>query len=467
MPQVPILIETGRTGLTRWGGNIHEEFLVALRGARGMRVYREMSSNDPVIGAILFAAKQLIRRATWRVEPQGNSNVDLAASEFLESCRTDMESTWEDFIAEVLSMIIFGWSLHEIVYKIRRGDVRDRRYKSKYTDNRIGWRKLPGRAQESLYEWKYDDNDTDMLLAMVQQAAPDYIIRTIPMEKALLFRTETNKGNPEGRSLLRNAYRPWYFKKRIEEIEGIGIERDLAGLPVLVPPEGLDIWNIKDPDAVRLKAVAESIVKNIRRDQSEGVVLPRGWELTLLSTGSKRQFDTSAIINRYDQRIAITVLADLVMLGADKVGSFALADVKKGMFAAALEAFLDSIQETLNRDAVEPLFKLNPFPGLTKVPRLIHGEVESVPLDQLGKYITALSGVNIDLTDPKTQNHLREQGDMPRLTEAEIEASNKKREDQQKQQRLLLTAGKGGDENNAGGNKGNPDETGDDNSKER
>ena len=52
------------------------------------------------------------------------------------------------------------------------------------------------------------------------------------MEKCLLFRTQTHKNNPEGRSILRNAYRSWYFKKRIEEIEGVGIERDLAGIPI-------------------------------------------------------------------------------------------------------------------------------------------------------------------------------------------------------------------------------------------
>jgi hypothetical protein len=54
----------------------------------------------------------------------------------------------------------------------------------------------------------------------------------IPIEKMLLFRTTVQRNNPEGRSMLRTAYRPWRNKKRIEEIEGVGIERDLAGLPM-------------------------------------------------------------------------------------------------------------------------------------------------------------------------------------------------------------------------------------------
>jgi hypothetical protein len=39
--------------------------------------------------------------------------------------------------------------------------------------------------------------------AMRQQAAPDYKVREIPIERALLVRAESEKSNPEGRSILR------------------------------------------------------------------------------------------------------------------------------------------------------------------------------------------------------------------------------------------------------------------------
>lgn len=47
--------EIGRIGQRRYGGTIYEEFLHELRGTRGIEVYREMSENDDVVGAILFA----------------------------------------------------------------------------------------------------------------------------------------------------------------------------------------------------------------------------------------------------------------------------------------------------------------------------------------------------------------------------------------------------------------------------
>ena len=49
-----------------------------------------------------------------------------------------------------------GWSFHEIVYKRRMGNTKNPTTKSKYTDGLIGWKKLPIRAQETLYRWEYD-----------------------------------------------------------------------------------------------------------------------------------------------------------------------------------------------------------------------------------------------------------------------------------------------------------------------
>ena len=218
-----------------------------------------------------------------------------------------------------------------------------------------------------MYQWEYDNEDN--LLGMTQMPPPLYQLYTIPMSKALLFRTKSRKDNPEGRSILRNAYRPWYFKRRIQEIEGIGIERDLAGLPVMHAPEGLDIWDPDNQDALRIRTELESMVRRIRRDEMEGVVLPHGFELELLSSGGTRQFDTNAVINRYDTRIAMTVLADFIFLGHQQNGSWALSSDKTELFAMACGAFLDIICETFNSQGIPALIDINGdhFKGITAV----------------------------------------------------------------------------------------------------
>lgn len=408
--------EYGRIGQNRWNGMFYEEFLPELHGIRGIKVYREMERNDDTVGAILFAIKMLIRRATWSVEPMGDSIKDKEAAEFVESCMHDMQSTWTDTISEILSFLPYGWSYHEIVYKRRMGKSRNRSLSSKYSDGLIGWQKLPIRAQDTLYKWEYDEKDN--LIGMTQMPPPDYGFYTIPLQKAMLFRTESVKDNPEGHSVLRNAYRSWYFKRRIQEIEAIGVERDLAGLPVITGPEGLDLWDPDDSEAVKTYAALVHMVKNIRRNEYEGLVLPYGYKAELLSTGGTRQFDTNAIINRYDTKIAQTVLADFIMLGHEKVGSFALSSDKTELFSIAIGAFLDVICETFNNQGIPALIDINGahFDGITDYPKLRHGDVENVDIAKLSTLIKDMAGVGILIPDEQLEDYIRDVAKLPERT---------------------------------------------------
>lgn len=408
--------EIGRIGQRRYGGTIYEEFLPELRGTRGIEVYREMSENDDVVGAILFAIKMLVRQCDWNVEPGGDTAKDREAAEFVESCMDDMQDTWTDTISEILSFLTYGWSYHEIVYKRRMGNTKDNRTRSKYTDGLIGWKKLPIRAQETLYQWEYDAEDN--LLGMTQLPPPDFERCTIPIEKALLFRTESRKNNPEGRSILRNAYRSWYFKRRIQEIEGIGIERDLAGLPVIYGPEGLDLWDDSILENVNVRTGLEAIVKNIRRDEMEGVVLPHGYELKLLSSGGTRQFDTNAIINRYDTRIAMTVLADFIFLGHSETGSWALSSDKTELFAVAIGTFLDIICETFNSHGIPALIDINGehFSGITEYPKMTHGDIEDADITKVAAFIKDMTGIGVLIPDDGLEDYVRQVGHLPERT---------------------------------------------------
>lgn len=402
----------GVSGLRRYGPYIYEEFLPELLWPRAGRVYQEMSDNDAVIGAILYLAEMLIRGVEWRVESASDSDADKNAAEFLESCMHDMDSSWANTICEVLSMLTYGFSFHEIVYKIRRGpDETNPKYRSKYTDGMIGWRRIPIRAQTSMIEWEF--NEEGDVTAFIQQCEPNFTRVRIPMSKGLLFRTRISKDNPEGKSLLRNAYRSWFFKKHFEEIEGIGIERDLAGFPVLTAPEGLDLWNTDDPKMVQLRADAEALVSSVRRDSEEGVLLPNGWDLKLLTSGSSRQIDIGATIERYDTRIAITLLSDIIMLGSGKTGSYALADTKKSLLASALQAQLSNIADVFNAQAVPVLFRMNRFVDISDLPKIVPTRIQEPTISEVALMLRAM-GLDIS-KDQKLQNHIRHILCMPNL----------------------------------------------------
>lgn len=409
--------EIGNTGLKNSGGMVYEEFLPKLQWPRAGAVYHEMSSNDPVVTAILMASRQLVRKVEWSVEPASQKRADVKAAQFLEECMNDMSCTWSAFIDDLMSFFEYGWSYMEIVYKKRNGNGTKAKCSSKYNDNRIGWRKISGRAQTTLQRWEIDEYGS--IKGMYQYTDKGVVF--IPIEKALLFRTTTARNNPEGKSFLRGAYRPWYFKKHIEEVEGIGIERDLAGLPVITAPAGVDLFDKNNPKAVQTKNDALKLVSSIRRDRNEGVVLSDGWKIELLNAGGSHM-DTSGVINRYDQRIAITMLSDIVMMGGDKVGSFALAKTKESLLAAALDAQLANVVDILNEIAIPRLFALNTFTGLSGFPKFKVTSVITPNLTDLGNFIKALSGAKMPLfPDIDLENYLRRMVNFPEVNEDDNE----------------------------------------------
>ena len=444
--------EIGRIGQRRYGGIIYEEFLQELQGRKGIEAYREMSDNDDVVGAILYAIEMLVRQTTWTVEPGGSTPADREAAEFVQSCMDDMQSTWVDTVSEILSFLTYGWSFHEIVYKRRMGNTRDIRTRSKFSDSLIGWAKLPIRAQETLYQWEYDDADN--LVGMTQMPPPDFGLFTIPLSKGMLFRTRSRKDNPEGRSILRNAYRSWYFKRRIQEIEGIGIERDLAGLPVIYTPEAMGdtIWDTNDKEMVEVRAGLEEMVRNIRRDEMEGVVLPHGFELELLSTGGTRQFDTNAIIERYDTRIAMTVLADFIFLGHQQNGSWALSSDKTELFAMACGAYLDIIAETVNSQGIPNLIDINGehFAGITDYPKLTHGDIEDADIAKVSTFIKDMVGIGVLIPDESIEDYVRQIGSLPERTRTEDVREMDERRRRQQNQNQPPEPGAEGEKSDAG-----------------
>lgn len=443
--------ELGTTGLN-WspGGYIEEEINTKLAGRQAINAYKEMYDNDPLVAAIMYSIDMLVRQVDWRVDQEEATEED---AEFLTGCMDDMSHSWADFISEIMSMLPYGFSYHELVYKVRRGPQKEdgKIPSSKYNDGKIGWRKIPIRSQDTLDHWMMTEEGA--LQGFYQKAPPTYEGVAIPIQKSLLFRTKTYKNNPEGRSLLRGAYRPWYFKKRIEEIEGTGIERDLAGFPVFeVPADWLG--SNATQDEKNYIAGLHTVGRNLRRDKQEYLIWPRAYDPTtqqmltefkLMSSSGSRTFDTTAIIQRYDQRIAMTVLADFILMGHEKVGSFALSSDKTDIFAVALGTILDVVEDVLNRFAVPRLWRLNGWDE-ANTPKIKHGDIEDRDLAALGTFLTTMQQLGVRLfPDPDLEKHLREIAHIPEKSE-EAERLQEEQEDEQQGQEGQPGQGEGGEQ---------------------
>lgn len=423
-----LAFKRGTKGLEQYGGRIGEEWLNRLKGERGMRIFREMADNDDAIGSILFAIEMLMRNVEWRVEKFSDDPLHEDQAEFVETLMHDMESTWEDVIAEALSMLTYGYAPMEICYKLRGGPLQKKKHmRSMHSDGLVGWRDLAIRAQTTVDEWVFDE-DGDV--AGLWQCPPygDSEINTrsfIPISKMLIFKTTSRRGNPEGRSVLRNAFVSWFHKKRIAEAEAIGAERDLAGLPVFfLPPEYFDS---NDAEKVAILAEYRDIVENLRKDEQSGLLLPAIFDddsnplvkFELASSGSSRVVDTDKVIKRYDVAIARTVIADFIMLGHQGTGSYALSDDKTQLFSNAIGAWLKSIAAPINRHALRELYVLNGWDP-SEMASIVPGDIEKQDVERFTAAVERLTSVGY-LTPGREEdeNHFRTTLNMPEIPEGE------------------------------------------------
>lgn len=365
-----------------------DDSIVALRGQEGIRRLREMRENDPTVGAILIAIEMLVKGAKWTFRPADSSDQAKEAAAFAQSCMDDMDFTFEDFLGDAISMLPYGFSLFEMVFKRRK-------------DGRIGIRKLGPRAQ-----WTIELFDVDtggVLKGAWQQTYTGGARVYLPADKILLFRTTSANCDPAGRSVLRNAYRSYLYVTHITEYEAVAIERELNGMPVgRIPAEYLS--PTATPEKMAFAEKFKQILRDVKKNAQGYVLLPSdlyeddegklsetyqvGFEL-LASKGS-RDIDTSKVIMRHQGDIARTVIADFMMLGQNDRGSYAMSKSKSDVFVKGIRSFLNSIASPINRRLLPSLWEANGLdPAL--MPQITYENVAPIDLDELGKYIRSLA----------------------------------------------------------------------------
>ncbi len=411
--------ELANRQLHRQHGMDRLEFLPQLRGRKASELYRQMATSDALVAAILFEIEMVLRQVEWEVSPTGTGNngevtdADIERADFLLTCKDDMSHSWEQVLQAALSMLPYGFAALEIVYKRRESAdlAAPSVARTRYPDGKVGWRKLSLIPAETVDEFELDD--TGGIRALCQDGGFGVGKVEIPIEKVLLFRTDTS--TPRGTSVLRKVVEAWYYRKRIREIEGIGIERDLAGLPVMYVEEG----NLKANETDY-----QNMISNLRRDEQEGVLLPAMLDdtgklveiarLELLSTGGTRQFDTNTIIGRYGREIAMTLLQDVILLGHEKVGTQALASEKRDLSDTALQAWLNDIAAVFNDHAVPRLFALN-GESLEGLPRLVPGELHPTSVAEFATALKDIAAAGIPVQDEAATAEARRRLGLPEL----------------------------------------------------
>ena len=400
------------------GDNTHngqiraDEFLPELRGKKAIRKYREMRDNDSTIGAVMYATEQVLRDVELKVCAANDSAEAQREKEFVESVLDDMDHTLDDHIAEALSSLSYGFAWFEVVYK-RRAGPQFRSYKkySKYSDGRIGVRKLASRAPWTVSKFDVDQKSGDVL-GMYQEGSQFGKSHYIPATKSLYYKTTAINGDPSGRSILRNAYTSYEYLNNLQSIEAIAVERELAGIPVArIPSEYLSTDATASQSAIR--ADLQEILRDVKFNEQGYIILPsdtypdkdgsptnvRLMDIELMASSGTRNIQIDPIINRYQHDIARSVLSEFLLLGAHSSGgSYALSKSKTDLFLRALESYISAITDVLNKQLVERLWQLN---GLSydTMPYIKAGDVAPHDLREIAAFLRNLNGADINVSD--------------------------------------------------------------------
>jgi phage gp29-like protein len=115
------------------------------------------------------------------------------------------------------------------------------------------------------------------------------------------------------------------------------------------------------------------------------------------------------------------------MLGGGSNGSYALSKSKSDLFLRALESYIHTIVDILNKQLIEPLWRLNGL-DFALMPKIKAGDVASHDLKEMGAYLRNLNGANITVADDlDIVNALMEIAELPKPN-PEIYAEARERE---------------------------------------
>jgi hypothetical protein len=391
----------GLTGLKHMAGRINEEWHNALKSWQTeVKLYLEMR-DDTLTGTLLDAIKAPLLAADFGTEPGGEgTQADIEAADWLwENMNGMRNQTWVSHTEDGLECVDFGWMVAAINLEKRR-------------DGRIWLSNLEPRGQETLERWLFSEDGKGDEVEFMRQRNPNFGggMFDVPLNQCVHVRFRGRKGNPQGQALLRSLYRTYKFMRNLEDLEAIGVERDVGGMVVARLAEG----SLNDEDMTTLKAT----MKNLRRDEALYLIEPQGVEFRAWAAGSKI-YDVNQIIERYQKLTLMRFFAQFLKLGMDSVGTQALVKGATDFFTLGIKGVQRYLLEAWNQQLVPYLFHWNNFQGLTGYPKIVWNEPGKPDLTSIINFLNTAVGAHLFTPTDLDEDHLRVLADMPELPEEE------------------------------------------------
>lgn len=382
--------------------------------AQRNKLYRIMSTDSSVAGALRMYT-QMLKMANVYAESatpliyddkdeQDGTPSDWDDKEahryhkFLKENLCDMDGSMDDVITGAADFLIHGFAISVPVYKFRDGmQQKSTKRKSKYSDGLVGWKGFKHISVDSVEEWDGPRSEGYSSIKGFRQETKSGYQTYVPRDRYVHFRTSAKNDSPSGESILLGALDAYEEKCRYKKLENTASERNLAGIPMIECPS---MWLSKDAsdDNKNVVQYLRKIGTSMHFNSQAYLLLPSDRDengnklvdVSLMTAGDNAKLDSLRnVIEALERLIAETLVAAWLKLGSSS-GSYALSDDLTNLFMMTLKGWLDSIIDSLNRDAVTRLFEMNSeaFPDPKYYPKLTYTGLEK---DKIADLVQALT----------------------------------------------------------------------------
>lgn len=354
-------VEVGESGVQIFNGIISgEEYNSNLWGRRALATYDEMRRSDASVKMSLKAVKEPIKALPWFIKPASDDPKDVEVAAFIDEVIFRV-LRFRTALSEILTHLEFGFSVHEKVLEVQPINGTPR----------VVLKKLAFRKQTSIAKWVAGDNRPG-----VTQTNSKGVGVPIDLDRIVVFTNDQEGDNYEGISILRAAYKHWYYKDKLYQIDAIGHERQALG-----------VVKIKHPKNAEGSAItqAENAARNLRANEEAFITEPEGWDINFMDMKAGTLKDVKPSIDHHDRQISKNVVAQFMDLGATSgSGSRAVGEPQLAIFEQAVQSVAVLIADTFNQYVIKELVDLN-F-NVTAYPELSPGDVNK---DSLGELATS------------------------------------------------------------------------------
>ena len=375
--------EIGSSGVQIFDGIISgEEYNYKLTGRNALQTWEEMRRSDAQTKMTLKVIQEPVKAMKFHIQPGSDEERDLDIAAKVDANlfgRLRFKTT----LGEVLTFQPMGFSVFEKVWTYGELDGTDMIYLDK----------LAFRKQTSIAKWETVDHKPG-----VCQYGAGSTLLSLPLDKIVVFTNEQEGDNYEGISIFRAAYKHWYYKDKLYQIDAIGHERQSLGVVKIKHPKNAPDKQIKE---------AESAARALRANEEAFLKEPEGWSVEMMDMKATSLKDTAPSINHHNRQIAVNVLAGFMDLGSTSgSGSRSVGETQLKIFEQAIKSVADYIADTFNRYVIKDFVDLN-YNNVDQYPKLVAGEVSGESLTELATALKNLVDAGIIDPTPEDETYLR------------------------------------------------------------